>query len=320
MLFVSMCSYHTGIDLVFASPWMTKLGEYKFITSYGIIDSNSKKLKSNNAALYQEIQNKLNILYDMKEIIKNANIQNQHVQSIRDNKLSEVTTIINNLEQTRNDLSSVAQYQFGSMQIEYGLSEKQNIGIMLHNKYEKFRLSYDKLKKSKTYGTDLYYKYSIYSQPNYIITFQPKLKFEDCYSKPHHKGQNIFAEAGILFGHKKHNKKYLRDTLTEISLYAKRCVNNHCDGKIGYGIAISDGIEFSNGVYTSHYIQYEYSKRKCDLYKEVIYEQIAIAYPIKFKLLKDSPVTLQIGYFWQRSLRSKLLQISGSVFALWMNI
>lgn len=320
MLFVSVCNYNIGTDGTFASPWMTKLGEYKFVASYGVIDSNSNKRKSHNAALFGEVQNKLNILYNVKEIMKNKNIQNQHAQSMRDNKLSEIDKIIADLEQIKNDLSSVAQYQFGSVQLEHGLSKKQNIGITLHYKYEKFRLPNDQLKKPKTYGTDLYYKYSLYSHSDFIITFQHKLKFEDCYSKPHHKGQNIFVEAGILFGHKKHNKKYSRNTLNEISLYANRCVNKHSYEKIRYGITMSDGIQFNNGVYVSHYIQYEYSKSKCDLYKEVLYDQIAIAYPIKFKLLKDSPINFQIGYFWQHSLRSKLLQVSGPVFALWTNI
>lgn len=318
---MSIYQINIGANHAYASPWMTAKGQYKIVTSYGVIDKKSKKHKTNHAVICQEIQNKLDFLYNVQSELKyNIGLQEKYAYITRDKSLLYVNQAIKELEQIRNELSSIAQYQFGNTNIEYGVSKKQNIGMILHYKYEKFRFPNNQLYHPKTYSTDLYYKYSPYSDRNYIITLQPKLKVEESYVKRHRKCHNAFAEGAILFGYKRRNKKYLRNTFSEMSLYATRCINKYCRNQTGYGVTLTDGVQFDNGIYLSHFVKYEYITKKSNMYKAVIYDQVAMAKDVKFKSFKGLVINFQIGYFWQRSLREKSLKISGPVFALWTNI
>lgn len=310
-----------GIYQAYASPWTTKKGQYKIVTSYGVVDKKSKKRKSEHHVICQKIQDELDILYQVRyRLQNNLDSKKKPTATKQKNLLLRLNHAIKELEQIRDDLSSIAQYHFGNTTIEYGASKKHNIGVTLHYKHEKFRLPNNRLYHPRTYSTDLYYKYSPYSSHNYCMTLQPKLKLEEAYIKRHRKRHNAFIEGGVLFGHKRRNKKYSRNTFTEMSLYVNRCINKYCHNQTGYGVTISDGVQFDNGIYISNFIKYEYCTKKSNLYKSVLYEQIAVAKDVKFKSFHDAAITFQIGYFWQRSLYDKSLKISGPVFALWTNI
>jgi hypothetical protein len=311
-----------------ANPWLPEPGHSKFFSSIAMIDKESINRKKIREEIYLESQR---MMYDLEEekseIVNRILLENRNATNNERRTLEQIDQDMKTLKLISIDQKAYQDDKIGNVSREYGINEKYSLGVNIGYRWSKFA-SHDiycrsgkfisrSEKNTVTYGNnvDIFLKYKVFNNDNWIITLQPKL-YMDKYGKS---GNKLFQEIGLMVG-------YSRETITgatkfsEIGIFAGNSVNNKWNMEDSGSISFTKGIKFQSGIMLYNFLRYYTRKVDNKIYNKSLYEQISVAKETGFGRLKRNNFTVSAGYFFDQSLVDRNFKLSGPVFSLWFNI
>lgn len=315
---------------VFAiSAWLPKPGKYKFSFSMSAIDNYSSYNKQRRISRYRKIKNKINYLNEREEELKktmNDLIQGLlvklktmddpdiiKIKEIRKKYDSYIAANRDKIESLKRTLYQLKSYQdniLNNYSLEYGANENISFGIKTLFKENYFIDSEFTKFKSNSYSNEIFLKYKIFQNQHYILSLQSQISaIKDSGYK-----EEIFKTITLLTGYSK--KKKTSEFFAQGELGISVCQNSACNNKSNYNFAFLEGIKSKKGFMLINFTKYTFRKNYDSIYASTIYEQISIAK--QFKLNEASSAdnfTIQMGYFWERSIKYNMYKISGTVFS-----
>lgn len=326
---------------ILASPWLPDIGKYKYSISTSKIDKGSKILKKQRVGFYIKTENLIDDFLLYRENLfneMNAEIEMRirmlptvFTAESRRSQITEITQMVSNkfnqkiafidvsVKSLKNTLCQMHSYQDQeqiSSTIEYGATDQISFGINALYQENRFVNSKytDTKDHSQTKSGDIFLKYKLFQNNNYIISVQPKILIK-ARSNYH---QDTFQDLSILLGFSK--KKGSLEFFTESGIAIGGGVSSNTSKNKYYTFALSEGVKlpysFTLVNFTKFYIRRNYGY----IYKKSIYKQLSIAKTFNFNNLRVSNLSIQLGYFWDTSLKAKNFSISGAVFSLWFEV
>lgn len=288
---------------IFASAWLPEAGRYKCIFSRQIVDRASKKQQLKRSSLYISLGG---YIYQLEQRLRDLKPTSaRHAQ---------LSYRIKSLKALQRDLSSYQDRHMSSLYIEHGVNEKESIGVKILYKEHAFST-----KRYHTKSADIFYKLKIKQTRNHIISLQHKAIINNGHR---YEDKHTLQEITLFFGNsdKKKNKIFFNEFAASIG---------YGFGKYGrkkryYGFSATEGVKFPSGIMLTSFTEYKLRKNYDLPYTKTVYEQIAIAATVDINKKNRNYITLQLGYFWDTNLRSKLYKsaptISGPILSVWTEI
>jgi hypothetical protein len=314
-----------------STAWLPDESKYKYSISSSITDKESKDVKLLRIQAFnigEQILDKLisRIMYLNQDdtVIQLAKINNikldkngnvpQYFKNIIKNEINKIQLSVDKLKEELCLLSPYQQQQITSTYIEYAPIHNMSFGINGYYKEDVFTNSkYTSSKrKSDTKSMSFFYKYKIFQNNNFILSIQPQLTVNRHSTLSCETLQELIFLAGVT----KSKGEYefftegsvaISDRLSSISKKNKSSTYTHAEG-----IKLPIGITLMN--FTKYYV-----RKHCNpILKLSVYEQLSVAKTFNFGNVRDKSLTIQLGYFWDKSLKIKSYKISGVVFSIWL--
>lgn len=300
------------IPASFASAWLPAVGSYKYHFSTAKTDKKSKAIRGYKGNIYLRIERLIHLLTEAQ-----MRVDTSRSSGMR--KAARLQSKIDALKNTLNKLNSYQDEQLITNYIEYGVTNDQSFGIKTIYKTHQLPNSTNSAAKSNTKTIDIFYKFKLFQNINYIFTLQPAISI----SKNRGYANQLFQELTLLVGNsgkmRSRNNK-MTDTFIDIAVSVGSCISSTDSCKRYYSFAVSEGIKLPYGVMISNYSKYTVRKDHNLIYSKTLYDQLAIAKQFYFKKPKAVEFTLQVGYFWDKSLKYSAYRISGPIFSLLLDI
>ncbi len=305
---------------------MPKEGAYQINASFLYSDKKSTKHRKKRESLFKEAQNQIiNADLTIEEIKQAAS---QRPAGNRELYNSEQRDIENEqrkkckLLKYSEMLSAFSDDKSAYMQIEYGLANKQSMGIKAGYKINKFITVKDidansnytnRYKKYTSQGVDLdlFYKYQLYQKKNFLITIMPKLHYTAETISKDWRYLELSMFAGNSFESKNKPKKF-----AYVGFGMRNYYNQNIKNNIAYVLYSQEGMEFKNGVRISNYTEYQMANFKNYVYRSTIYNEISIGKNINISKMNKMNFNIQVGYFWKTSVLNKNFVTSGPSLTL----
>lgn len=287
---------------ILASAWLPKAGGYKYSFSMSVVDNKSRMQKQERANLYLKAQQEIEYL---SEVIKDLNTSSVRYKSVYNR--------IQLLKKALTQLTSYQDDESKSAFVEYGINNKQSIGLHIQYKTNIFLDEYVN-STSNTSSADIFYKFKLFQNNNFIVSLQPKVSV----TKDTSLKEELFNEISFLVGSSKEFKR--AEMFTDTSLSFGKCINCATTKKQYYSFAISEGMKFPYGFMLVNFTKYYFRRNYGPIYNKTLYEQFSVAKEIKFGTLKQRNCTMQRGYFWDTSIIHPHYKVSGTIFSVWLDV
>lgn len=314
------------------SAWLVEPGRYKYSFSKSAIDNNSYYAKQKRITKYRNIQKKIKYL-EKKEIELKSTKEKLIKNLLRKSKIADSQTNFK-IKKTRNNydriiianqqkkellkkvllqLKSFQDHALSTISLEYGVNENTTIGIKALYKENQFINSEFTKYSSNSQSAEIYFRYKIFQNQNYILSLQPQISvIKD------NDDEEIFQEALLLAGYSE--KKKSVELFTQAALGLSICHSASCHNKSNYSFAVSEGIKTFKGIMVVNFTKYTLRKNYGFAYRKTLYEQLSIAKEFKLKDAPKGNFNIQLGYFLEKSLKYKLYKISGMIFSVWFEL
>ena len=281
-----------------ASAWLPEPKKYKYTFSFSSINDKAKRNKQERADFYLKIQQKIASLDQViKDLTKSSALYNKIYQDIQ------------YLKKIAAELESYKDESTSTLSLEYGVNDSKSFGVnALYKNNEFYKVS------TNTQSFDIFYKFKLFHSKSYIFTIQPKIII----NKDSNSSQELFHEISFLVGlsKKKKSAKFFSESSFAIGL----CGSKSCYDKQYYSFAVSEGVKLPLGLMLVNFTKYYIRQNYGTIYSNTIYEQLSIAKEINMGNMNKKNLTIQLGYFWDKSLKKVNYQISGTVFSVWLDI
>ena len=168
---------------------------------------------------------------------------------------------------------------------------------------------------SNVKSAEVFYKYKIFQNKNFIFTVQPKFIFNN------HSifgGGEIFHELDFLAGITK--KLGRLEIFTQMSVGIGGGTSKSAKAKKYNSYEITEGIKLPFGITLTRFTKHTARKNYNYFHEKNIYEQFSIAKRFEFGSLGRKNLTVQFGYFQDYNPDFESLEVSGSMFSLWSEI
>jgi hypothetical protein len=250
------------------------------------------------------------------QIYKKANEEGRPLLNSEQRAIEEIKQDIESLEQEASELTSFSDESLSYFELEYGAAESHSFGTKIGYKQNCFAdINSGKANATKSgQEIDIFYKYKVFNNKNWIVTLRPKAHFSTF-----DKSESLkYIDFGLLVGkvRSKDNKSYIEWGVALRNYRGGLVIGN----TISYVLSTQEGMYIGKGFMLTNYTEYEKAKFKNILYRRTIYEQISIAKEIIVDKPKLKCFTIQVGYFWKTSLVNRYYTLSGPTFSLWFNL
>ncbi|MFK7967646.1 MAG: hypothetical protein AB8B68_00535 [Rickettsiaceae bacterium] len=286
-----------------ASSWLPEEGRYKFSSNVLFIDNTTRNAQKTRATILSNAHRDISVLLKKQNLTREEKID-----------LQELESFTSNYEAFNEEI-------FIGNDIEYGLSQNQSFGLKanfsleqnLQHKYTN-NSSEESFKKNAVRELGFYYKHSLYKDDKWQISLVPEI----IYSKNNIFGHKYSYIVGAYIGYakiSKSGKKYF----SELGFSIGNISNNNQKNTILKKISFVEGVELLKSLMLINYFEYSFATNGNLMYREVVYDQIAIAK--EFTSNNNRALFMaQIGYYWKRSIRNKMFQLSGPIISLCVNL
>ena len=330
-----------------ANAWLPKEGDYNISIGGQMIDAQSRKMRDYRKKLFIMSQTAIEkSCVDISEIYIEANIRRdeeiwaalrltegwadqvarlEYINAVIAQPLLHNTEnieikvkneIIKAFAKESETLASFSEDSSSYLELEYGIRDYLSFGGKLGynvNKFTQIKPKKDNSVKSAQ-EIDIFYKYKIYDNSNWIITFSPKLHFssKNIYDSLKH------VDLSLLIGRSKikdNPNNYMEWGFTLRQYYSQ--VIGH---GVGFIMNMQEAAEIGKGFTLNNYTEYEQVKFKNFIYSRILYDQLSVGKKIFIDRLKAKCFTANIGYFWKTSLADKRYIMSGPVFSVQFNL
>jgi hypothetical protein len=303
--------------LSIASCYLPEPGEYKFLSSFAFIDNDSVEIKEQREEIYLNSQKMIVELEQQKIDIQNLiiNTKKREITNTQQRDLQEIDLAIKELNVISSEQKSYSDDKMSNMLVEYGINDKYSFGMKFIYKINKFLPDAPRSKNIIARDTDVFVKYKIASNENWIITLQPKLSVNNYGNL----GNRFSQELGLILGHSKQIKKGVVN-FYETGVFVGRCISKKCNYNKSSDVTFTQGVKLKNGLIFYNFVQYSARDVHNSVYQRSMYEQISIAKEISFAKLELKNFAISAGYFFSQSLVNQKIKISGPIFSVWFSI
>ncbi|PCJ27597.1 MAG: hypothetical protein COA94_03905 [Rickettsiales bacterium] len=301
-----------------ASVWIPKTNEYKYYTSFSIIDKRSENKKIKWADLFVKDQEMIHKLTKRQNAIKakaddeNRSLFNHEIAELNDN-----AAFLKEFKEYKMILGSLGEDKTSNFELEYGINDHQSLGMKIGYKTDNFLRSitphYTEQKTGKDF--ELFYKYQLLKQEGWIVAISPSLQYSTYTGCKPYRHFDLALMAGKSRLHK-NNYTLFYEFGASVHAHSKE----NSLSKTGFTLFMTDGIRFANNVIITNYMKYEQNRFKNYAHNKILYEQISIAKEIYFGNLSKQSFTIQVGYFAKGSLVARGYNVSGFIFSLWFSL
>ena len=283
--------------------WLPEEGRYKFSSNVLFIDRETRDSQKERAEMLSKAHREISILMKRKNLAQNEQ------QDLR-----ELEAFVSDYEAFNDDI-------FIGNEIEYGLSQNQSFGLKANFSLEKNlqykytnNLSEESFKKNVVREVVFFYKHSLHKNDSWQISLVPEVS----YSKNNLFGQKYSYGIGTYIGYTKISKSGKKH-FSELGFSVGKRSNNNYKNTILKKISFVEGVELVKNLILSNYFEYSFATNGNLMYRGVVYEQISLAK--EFGSDANYPMFItQIGYYWKRSLRNRMFQLSGPIFSVCVNL
>jgi hypothetical protein len=288
----------------FAGAWLPNEGEYKFSSSLLLIDSRTKKLQNKKSEIMLDVYRALNAIYTS-------------------NQLQNPEQTLEELQALRDDLDGLYDQFLVNSELEYAVSPSQSFGLkgsfseekILNYKYN-HRTSQDhNFKRTIARELGFYYKHSLYKNDRWQVSIVPEFS----YRKRAMLDKTRIINIGSYIGYNKILKSG-KKSVSELGFVIGKIFNDGYKDTIFRKISFFEGVELLKSLFLNNYFEYSFANNGNIVYNNTIYEQVGISKEFAISKNEQQKFTMQIGYYWKKSLVSSSFMVSGPVFSLWMNL
>ncbi len=285
-------------NISLASAWLLDAKKYKYSFSFSVVSDVARREKQKRADLYLTVHQKIASLEAiLNDLTKSSALYNKVYRDIE--KLKKIAS----------ELESYQDEYISSFSAEYGINDYSSFGVNALYNNNRFYRSHSHIK-----SFDVFYKFKLFQNKSYILTIQPKIIINEGRSSP----QELFHEVSLAAGLSKEKKSV--KFFSESSLAIGLCCSKSCQGKQYYSFALSEGAKLPLGLMLVNFTKYYIRKNYGTIYSNNLYEQVSIAKEINSRNRRQNNLTMQLGYFWDKSLKNANYQTSGTVFSIWLEI
>lgn len=267
-----------------------------------MIDSHSRNNKSRRIEAIKKIQN---MIAELTEL--------QYNYSPNSAKYKSLEQMIDQLTKEKISLSQYQKEQIYSAAIEYGINNKNSLGLNVESIRNSFDVAQEDALSNEIF-LEIFYKRNLLKNKRHIFSIQPKLVFNNLAGK-----EEVLTEFALLGGKniKKGKLRVVLDSAVAVghSICTKKTLKRQY-----YGISLSETMILPYSFMLNNFTKHYFRTRDNLVYYRTIYEQISIAKTICFPYAKQWQLNIQLGYFWDRSLSYPSNNASGGVFSLWTEI
>ena len=325
------------------TPWLPEKGKYNVATSTAIIDDESEDLKQIRVDLFIKVEDRVDELIKEIMILEDAHswekVRQKKISASREVteflrkivfinnpavvkelvelKITSKKQIVEEFKASLCDLSAYQQKIISHASIEYAPKDNMSFGIKgdyLENAFTPSRyISTSKSSNMKT--AEIFYKYKMFQNKNFIFTLQPKFIFNK-HSNFH--SDEIFHEMAFLSGITK--KIGELEVFTQMSIAIGGGTSKSTKSKKYSYYEYMEGVKFPFGITVAKFAKKSFRSNCGLIYEKNIYEQFSVAKKFEFGNLKRKNFTIQLGYFKEYNPKYPMFEVSGSVFSLWSEI
>jgi hypothetical protein len=300
-----------------AGAWLPEKGTYNLYSSHSYIDEHSRKARNMRRDLFIEMQTEIQKLSKIPpQIYRETDELQRPLLNSELRLIEEIKQDIEILEKEASELTSFNDENSSYFELEYGAAESHSFGTKIGYKQSCFAdINSGKPNLTKSgQEIDIFYKYKVFNNENWIVTLRPKVHFSNF-----DKNKSLtHIDLELLVGKSttKDNHRSYIEWGVGLRNYYGLVINN----TISYVLSMQESMYIGKGFTLNNYTEYEKAKFINILYRRTIYDQISITREIVVDKPKLKCFTAQIGYFWKTSLVNRYYTLSGPTFSLWFNL
>lgn len=292
------------IITVFADPWLPEKGRYKFCGSAYIASNAKYESLSEESKQYYYLEKFIVQLYDVRS---NYQKDNNLTEQAKAHRIQDIDQIIASSKAEQRKLIKYYPKRIFSQRIEYGITERNSLGLNLIEGPEKTYIG----RKRHFTGVQILHKTSLYRTQKRILSVQPSITI---YQREHDKEGEFYAELRFLSG--KVTKSKLGKTFHNIEISPAWSKDS-----LSFNLDYTVGLEGNSNIIFMLQSFNSFEPRATIVYKQRVINQISVAKPLLLdSICSNTKLTLQVGYFNEQSISARRSINEGMLVSLWLEI
>ena len=306
-----MCGILIYYPQIYANPWLPPPSETMIYIGGSSIDKASKERQTNVRNGYFMLKENIRALEEDKaSILLQAKDENRPLRNSEIHQLESINLDIEKMWQDVEVLAAINDHHFGYIYFEQNIADKQSIGLKINHEANR---NFDDNNLTRNNIFALSHKYQFLNYQNIVASFISKLQYSSDKLSYHSR----YIDFTLAIGHSKETK--LKKKYNSFALSVRKFINHQAYKDTGIHFTINQGFEIAKNYFIDNYAEYEYIKGQ-RIYSSSIYLQSSIVKHITSTNTKFINYSLQLGYFWKKSLIYKNHQLSGPFISLWLAV
>lgn len=296
---------------IYANPWLPSHEETVVYIGGAMIDKTSKERQTNVRNGYVMLKENIRVLEEDKATIL-LQAKNED-RALRNSEIHQLESINLNIEKMWQDLEvlgSINDHHFGYIYLEQSIADKQSIGLKMNHEVNR-NFNDNNLMRNNIFAIS--HKYQFLNYQNIVASFISKLQYSNDKSAYHSR----YIDFTLAVGHSKETKR--KKKYNSFAFSVRKFLNNYASKDTGIHLTINHGFEIAKNYFIDNYAEYEYIKGQ-RIYSSSVYLQSSIVKQITRTNAKLTNFSVQLGYFWKKSLIYKNHQLSGPFISLWLAV
>lgn len=228
--------------------------------------------------------------------------------------------IVKELKENLCNLSAYQQKRISTASVEYAPKDNMSFGIKgdyLENSFTQSKYISAK-ESSNVKSAEVFYKYKIFQDKNFIFTIQPKFTFNNHSSFNGNQRNQVYHEIGFLTGFTRKITKL--EIFTQMSIAIGGGTSKSARSKKYSNFEHMEGVKFPFGISFTKFTKHSFRSNCGPIYEKNIYEQFSVAKRFEFGNLRQKNFTIQLGYYAEHNPKYPMFEVSGSLFSIWSEI
>lgn len=306
-----LCGILIYCPQIYATPWLAPPGKTMVYIGGAVIDQTSKEQQTNVRNGYVMLKENIRTLEENKaSILLQAKDENRPLRNSEIHQLESINLNIEKMWQDVEVLGAINDHHFGYVYLEQNIAPHQSIGLKINHEVNR---NFENNHLSRNNIFTISHKYQFLNYQNIVASFISKLQYSSDKLAYHSR----YIDFAMAIGHSKetkHKKKY-----HSVAFSVRKFLHNQASKDIGIHFTINQGFEIAKNYFIDNYAEYEYIKGQ-RIYSSSVYLQSSLVRRVTRSDAKLTDFSVQLGYFYKKSLIYKNHQLSGPFVSLWLAV
>lgn len=310
LIVIFICGMLISCSQIYANPWLAPPGETMVYIGAAVIDKTSKERQEHVRNGYVVLKDNIRALEENKAaILLGAKEENR---SLFNSEIHQLDSINLNIERMWHDvevLGAINDHHFGYIYLEQNIAENQSVGLKINHEVNR-DFNDNHLTRNNIFAVS--HKYQFLNYQNIVASFISKTQYSSDKSAYHSR----YIDFALAVGHSKSSTKS-KKRYNSFAFSVRKFLHHHASKDIGIHFTVNQGFEIAKNYFIDNYAEYEYIKGQ-RIYSSSVYLQTSLVKRIESTKAKN--YSIQLGYFWKKSLIYKNHQLSGPFISLWLAV